>query len=296
MKSSCLRLGVLLVALSLAGCSRGPTYNINLSPAWKVGQKFLYVSDASSDSLITVTADPGSAAAANNRSDGQTVHAHLEAQGETLTIFPNGSVHKSAFTLQALTATNDSGPVTGLPAAGAKIVAERDEYGEENFTVDGQAASPDVTNLLRMLIVPGDPKQTNQYKLGPSKPVAVGEEWDINSAAFLEQRDKFPGAQAATGKMKLISIAGTGDGQVAEVQGQYAVTGMTPPSQMFTSGTGDLTGEYSGTIPAVTQGTMKEEFVMSIKVAGQALDPKSQGDVQISLASESHVAQQTTFQ
>ncbi len=248
--------------------AKAATYTVNISPPEKVGQKETVVIDldAKTANQMAITI-PNSPTPQNQNQNMETV-AHLEGEGEVLAVFPNGGMQKGALTVKVFTATQNGQPVPGLPAAGAKIVAEKTGK-TATFTVDDKPASAQVAALLQKVVSMGDDKHTDQEIFGPQNPVAVGATWPVNAAKMIEGlKDELGAITGVNGTMKLDSITGSGDDQVATVSGNFTIEGVQPPMPPgVTIDTAAFGGSISGSIPATaTKGTGKNTETMNGKI------------------------------
>lgn len=120
-------------------------YQVNLSPPFKVGQKFSLAANVTSKMqmhmAITLLGVP---TLGPSKSEASSVQ--LEAEGEVLAIFPNGSPQKISLTLKSLAATKDAKPVPHLPTAGAVIVAEALPPEEKSTRAVAPATNPPAEN------------------------------------------------------------------------------------------------------------------------------------------------------
>ena len=273
-------LAAALTLLTLGACSKSndataappaaaKTYTLNLTPALVVGQKFSVVTDLSDTELTKITITVPGMPAPQDQNQNTSLVAHIEADGEVLAIYPNGSAQKIALTLKAITATNNQTALPNLPAAGAKVVVEK-TAGSITVTVDGQPAPAGIGKILRDVFESGDEKYTNQAMFGPKAPVAIGDSWPVDSASLLSSFKQAIGdVSAIKGTMKLDGLTGTGDGQVAEVSGTVNIDGFKPPLPAGVNMTIDSSSglmHMAGSIPSIAKGTDKGSTSMTIKL------------------------------
>ena len=161
--------------------------------------------------------------------------------------------------MKALTATEDGKAVAGLPGAGAKIVGER-KGKDTTVTIDDKPASDEITAAIGDALPLDDDLYTDQELSGPTKPVAVGDSWPVNTSALADQFKQEMETEISDlkGTMKLDSLKGSGDDQVAAVSGSFSGTikppGL-PPTATLDSAT--ASGTISGHYPATaTKGTL----------------------------------------
>ena len=310
-----------------------PTYTINLHPPNKVGQKFSLVADSSSKKhghlQVVVMGIP-----TLGPSFDQDTIVHLEAEGEILAIFPNGSIKKVALTVRSLTATKDGKPAANVPATGAKIVAEaltkaqidaagvspaatsssndsdekisedektknavnqppRRKPSNTKITVDDKSVSDELGQLLNQVIDLRIGIMTNNEKLEPHGPIAVGTKWPIDLDPILEnlinnqgiapsdsgegksasKQDNSSNAQISvnaksSGSFRLDGVQGSGDDQVVTVTGKFSIAANAPADALDCS----LVMETHNAIPAVrskgqekqdSTGTMQFQVLLS---------------------------------
>jgi hypothetical protein len=193
-------------------------YSLNLTPAWKVGQKFSYVADASMKMHPTAS-NPSNTYALNNLE----MKSHIEGTGEVLEV-KDGALAKMSLTVTAMSASSGGRPVDNKPIgtmqrptqifdAGVKVVIERDEAGRQIFTVDGKPlvgfimgneTSPAmnvrsngrttysaVAYWLRMLIDLDGFQGTDQSVFGPQAAVGLGESWPAKDQALTKTFQAF---------------------------------------------------------------------------------------------------------
>jgi len=249
--------------------AKAATYTVNISPASKVGQKETLVIDLDSKSINEIAITIPGTPAPQNQNQNVEVVAHLEGEGEVLAVFPNGEMQKGSLTVKAFTATQNGQSMPGLPAAGAKIVAEKTGTAT-TYTVDDKPAGADVAAVLQKVLTMNDGKHTDQEIFGPQNPVAVGATWPVNSAKMMEGLKEDLGAvTGVNGTMKLDSITGTGANQVATVSGNFTIEGVQPPMPPgVTIDSSAFGGGLSGSVPATTtSGTAKLTMTMNGKIA-----------------------------
>lgn len=189
-----------LALTALVGCSKSnepaapatpKTYTIALSPAFKVGQKFSVVTDLSHSEQTKIAITIPGMPTPQDQNQNTEMSAHIEADGEILAVYPNGSPQKIALTLKSITATNDKTALPNLPAAGAKIVVAKTGT-DASVTVNDQPADVGIAKVLRDVFDLGDEKHTDQTLFGPKAPVAIGDTWPVDFGGFdclLQGRD-----------------------------------------------------------------------------------------------------------
>lgn len=266
------RFASLLAALALAACSKSPPqlYPVNLSPAFKVGQKFSLVSDLTertgSHTVITL---PGIASPQNDDRS-EDIAAHLEGDAEVLGIYPNGGIQKLSLTIKVVKASKDGKTVSGLPAAGVKIVAATE--GEQTaISVDGKAADAGLTQIFNELLDLHEEKLPPQDLFGANTPEPVGGTWPVNSSAVEASLKKSSGGEVKDikGTMKLAAVTGTGASQVLEVSGEISVASLKLPlPAVITIDSGTITSNLSFSIPVATSGALKTSRRMAMKTLG----------------------------
>jgi hypothetical protein len=249
------------------GASSGQTYTVNLNPPLQAGQKFSIVTDLSnSEQTKTSYIIPGVPTPQDqNRNTEMT--AHIEADGEILAVFPNGSPEKVTLTLTNIAASINQVPLPALPSPGATVVLEK-SGNTLTVAVNGAPIDDNVAKILRDALETGDANITNQTMFGPRSPVAIGSIWAVDSpsiiAAFKEGQGDI---SAVNGAMKLEALTGTGDDQVATISGNVKLEGYKPPlppEVLVDASVGSL--EVNGTIPAAAKGTKKLSTSMTMKL------------------------------
>lgn len=238
------------MVLMLPACSP-KVYNINLSRPSQVGWKFSLTSiiaeQSQSHTLITF---PGADKPQSDDRD-EEFNGHLEGEGEVLAVFPNGGIQKLALTVQSLTATRGGKPVANLPTFGAKIIAGH-QGDKIAISVDGQPASPAVTDVLNELILLDDDSATIQDLFGPKQPIKVGATWSVDPAAMENALKSGLGGKSngATGVMKFASLQGSDGTESATITGDFAIVEYKPglPSTMKLDAAG-IHGTLTWTVP-----------------------------------------------
>ncbi len=276
-------LATALAAILLAGCSKSEqaaapakTYTINLSPAYKVGQKFTVVSTVSEANHSHIVLYMKGVDTPQNDYEDKKFSGQLEADGEVLGVFPNGGLQKISLTVKSITAMRNEAALAGLPKAGAKIVAAR-EGDKVAISVDDQAAEATVTTVINELVPLDDDKFALQDLFGAKHSVPVGGTWPVNGADIADSliaRGIATKATGAKGSMKLDSIKGDGDSQVTVISGNFSVDSLTLPlPDTITVDSGSLTATVSCTIP---DSTAKDALKISKKLTTKTL---GHGDV-----------------
>jgi len=304
------RLSVLasaLTLLALAGCSKSnegsaaaaastAKYTVDLSPPYKVGQKFSVATDLSNTQHTTIVVTlPGMPTPQAQKQDSETA-AHIEADGEILGIFPNGSPQKVALTLKNITATLNKAAVANLPAPGAKIIVEK-SGASATVSMDGQPAADSIGRILRDIFDTGNDKYTDQTMFGAKSPVAVGDSWPVDSTLLIASfKEGIGDVSNIAGTMKLTSLTGTGDSQVATVSGDVKIDGFKPPLPPGVTMTVDSSSgvlHVEGAIPAMDKGTEKESHSMTIKM--EAHGDQQGAQLKISTSGEQKKTSVITF-
>jgi hypothetical protein len=241
---------------------------VNLAPAQKVGTTFSLVSDFTDESQTHIAMTMPGATAPQKQEQTQEMIAHFEGEAEVLATFPNGSIQKVSLTAKMFIATSEGQPLPGLPAVGAKVVAEK-TGNKKTYTIDGQPASANVAKLLDEMIDLGDEKYTDQDVFGPTGPVVVGGTWPVNSAALMTELKQAGDIEmsGAKGTAKLDAVKGSGADQVATVTAVFTVQGAKPtlPQGMAVDSM-TMSGGLAGTVPATTKGVLKETMTISMEM------------------------------
>ncbi len=262
-----------LAVLAVAADAPVPV-KVNLSPSYKVGQKFHYAASMTyTMAQSKIRGDSGYA----QRGFGQSFAGQLEADGEVLAVFPNGSPKKISFTVKSISANTDVDDIAGLPGAGAKITLEGGASGSL-ITIDDKPAVGQAGEAIGKLVFSGNEKLSELAALSPKEPVLVGATWPVANFDFLPGA-KNPNAKTqASGQMKLISVTGTGDSQTVSVSGQLSISSPATTSENSTAATKYT---YDLAVPATTtKGTFKETYTSSAKntqvTAGSADEPQTE--------------------
>jgi hypothetical protein len=248
------------------------THTVNLSPMWKAGEKFgLSVTTTMDGMMLVSMALPGQPAQPLQQQP-QKRSVRLEADGEVLAAFPNGGLQKATFTVKKFVGSDGGAPDKELLPAGAKVVAEKSSASrEKTFTVDGKPAAAALVPFLQMAVELDDAKRTDQEVFGPKSPVAVGATWPVNGDLFAEElRAEMGASLTATGTMRLDSVTGSGDTQVAVVSGAVTLDKIQapfPPELALKSA--EAKAELSGSLPTVHKGTRTQSMKMTMKIVAE---------------------------
>jgi hypothetical protein len=214
------------------------TYSVNISPDWKVGQKFGYVADDMSN-------DP----------DG-TTKIHFEADGEVLALLPSGNPQKVAYTVKALHVSGPDLVQGNFPHPGSTLVIEFAPNGKRNVTLYDHPLDPDIAGVLEGVLWLTIRNHTDHEIFGPAHPVAIGATWPLNTAAYLDFHEEGdPIYTSAAGTLTLQSIDGTGDNRVGVITGTFNLKGQNPPDDP-----GSFAGQFkfTGSAPLNHVGVFKE--------------------------------------
>lgn len=282
-------LAVSLLGFSLAHLvSAAETYSVNLTTPWKAGQAYTLSATGSQTAKSTVKMGPTKA-----QEQTQQNSATLEADAKALEAWPDGGLRKAQFTVRSFRAADGNAPAKDLLPKGAVIVAEK--KGEEvDFTVDGQPASTEQANALKMVVALDEADQNDQLVFGTNKPVAVGETWRPDPAKVKAALGKDLGEVRTTdATMRLDSVAGRGDAQVAMISGDILFDGIHPPLPPgLTLKSGKFQAKLTGKIPAQRKASTRNETLAG---SGQfvAVAPGPTGE--ISLTVELGVKQDITL-
>jgi hypothetical protein len=279
MTSSARRLAAFLACAALflpTGCQRGAkTFTVNLSVPARVGEKSHVVTTSSTSLATVVKLGVGDQTPIPVKQQNQNRVVRLEADVETLAVFPNGSVQKAALTLRSLRVTLDDQPETEVLPAGTKIVAEATTDGQVAFQVNGQPAADDVAALLRLVFEPGNPARTDQEKLGPKSPVEPGAAWPIDAALFAGQfQPEFGDATTCSGTVRLDGVSGEGDHQVAAVSGAITLRGLKAPlPDPFVTKSGEGHSLLRAGVTAAHVGTDTMSMSLNFKFVSESPGP-----------------------
>jgi len=270
-----------LAAISPAGAQTAPvapaistpaptaTYKINLSPPFKVGQKYTLVNNTKSDLDVTLTISPPGAPTPQVQQIKQSNVIHLEADCAVLAITAEGQPKKLVLTVKALKASQNGQNIAGLPGAGDVITAESTGKRDKTFSISGQPLNPAVSNLLKTFIPVGRDGTNSQIMYGTKDPVAVGATWVPGPAMLADLQDSMPNVAGIQGGVKLESVAGSGDAQVARISGNFSILGATAPlSPPLNTIPAQCTVLLGGAFPATAKGTFDESLKMIMKLSG----------------------------
>jgi hypothetical protein len=252
------------------GSATAKTYKLNLSPPFKVGEKFSLSTNTTTDMdlLITATA-PGMTAP-------QTQHQQLfgaltlEGDCEVLAVTTEGQPQKLAVTVKTLKALQNGQEIPGLPAAGDKIIAEKTGKNDKTLTVNGKPLNPELAKLIEDSFPVQSDGESDQIMFGPKGPVAVGATWSPNPAMLADLQTNLPSATGIDGKLKLDGVETSGDGQVAKISANLTVLGATaplpPPLNTFPA---ECHVQLTGTFPSAAKGTFNQVHKTDMKFAGE---------------------------
>lgn len=245
-----------LLAFTVSSAVAAPeTYSVNFTTPWKTGQTYS-INATGAQSATTSVVMGGQ----QPQEQAQKSGAQLEADGKALEVHPNGGLRKAQFTVRSFRSSKGDAPAAETLPKGAVIVAEKS--GEElTFTVNGKAATPDQTTLLKMVIALDSADSNDQLVFGSDKPLAIGESWRPDPARVKNELGKDLGEVAkAETVMRLDGVTGSGDGQVAQVSGTILFDGLQPPMPPgFTVKSGKFEAKLTGKIPAVRVKSTRNE-------------------------------------
>ncbi len=246
------------------------TYHLNLSPTLKVGQKLGLVSSSTMNMDMNITVSAPALPAPQTQQQKQAGVIHLEADCEVLAVTTEGQAKKLAVTIKSLTATQDGKAVPGLPKAGDKIIAEKAGKNDVTLTQDDKPLSAELTQLIGDSLPLEIDGRNDQARLGPKTPVAVGATWDTGPALLAELQESMPSATGIQGQMKLDSMQGSGDSQVAKISGKLTVVGVTAPLPPPLSAIpAQCSVQISGSYPIGAKGVFDETFSVDTKFSGE---------------------------
>jgi hypothetical protein len=241
----------------------------------RVGEKSTVVTTSTTNLATVVKMGVGDQAPIPVKQQSQTRVVRLEAEAETLAVFPNGSVQKAALTIKSLRVALNDKPETEVLPAGAKVVAEATADGQVAFTVDGQPATNDIAATLRLVFEPGNPARTDQEKFGPQGPVASGVVWPVNGALFAGQfQQEFGDTTTCDGTVRLDGVTGEGDHQVAEVSGAITLRGLKAPlPDPFVTKSGEGHSLLKAAVTAAHVGTDTLSMSLNFKFVSESPGP-----------------------
>jgi hypothetical protein len=257
---SCLVASVAWLVLGLSLASGAPTtYTINLSPVWKVGQKFAFVGDYSvKKESREVASDPRPLDAKPLEITSTSENVHLEAEVEVMEVLPSGVPGQLQFTVKAISAGINKNPVSGLPPIGSKFdIVKSMEGGFGGGSDTDNHISEKAFYYIMMVTWLGAEKYNMQDAFGENKPVAVGDTWTPNMNGVLDYvGDKFPLASGVTGLIKLLRVDGEKNQQVATIYGNLTLKGnVFPPTANYAMLSTECQFRFFGRYPATFDGT-----------------------------------------
>ncbi len=247
-------------------------YKLNLSPPFKIGQKFSENSDVTSNVDMTVTITAPSLPAPQTQPNKQASVLHFEADCEVLAITAEGQPKKVAVTVKVLRASQDGKNVPDLPVAGDKIIAEAASRHVKTMSVGDKPLSDAMVKLLKDVMPVGVDGWNDQIIFGPKEAVAVGATWKLPIPTMLlaDLQDSLPTASAVEGVIKLDDLQGSGDNQVAKISSNLTLVGVSVPlpdpmGAMPAQCTVQLTGKF----PTMAKGVFDESTKMNMKFGGE---------------------------
>ncbi|HVU39225.1 MAG TPA: hypothetical protein VHC95_12900 [Opitutales bacterium] len=246
------------------------TYQVNLNPPLKVGQKISLACDTSTTMDMAIEVSAPQMPAPQKQNQNQKSSVHLEADAEVLAVNPNGSPKKLSLTFKNIQATQNDAPVTGLPQAGDTVVAEFTDQNAKTFTKNGQPLAPALPAFVAEVIPVTAQGQSDQDLFGPKEAMPVGGTWAASPAVIAELAKTGGTATGLDGVMKLDGIQGEGANQVATVSGKLKLTGVSLPLPAGVQATpGDCNIELSGTFPAAAKGALSESTTMTMTMSAE---------------------------
>lgn len=233
---------------TLAVRAENPTHTLNFSPAWKVGQLYSVEVVGLQSNRATLTTGQEVL-----KEQAQSLGCTMHADAEALALLANGGLKKTRYVVRSLRVSKDGGAETDYLPQGAEIIVERNGK-EESFTINGTPASPEQKAVLQLVTSTDSDGENDQSLFGPTKPVAVGDSWSVNTKGFVESLGSVK-ANVARGTMKLDAFEGSGETGVAVVSGKITL-GLqdVPLPPAFKSRTGDAVFELTGRIPGTRSG------------------------------------------
>jgi hypothetical protein len=270
--STSLRIGASVLCLltgTVALHAAAAVHAVNFSPAWSVGRLYDLDVVSTQNTRVSLTAGQDVLKEKNESSAFK-----MQADGEALTVLPNGELGKARYTVRSLRIIRNEGAEFDFLPKGTQVIVER-SGNDESVTVDGKPATPEQNTILKDLCSTGSEKHNDQTIFGPRKPVAVGESWPVNTSAFLQLLPSFQ-ASLAQGTVKLVAHEGEGAAAIAVVSGKITI-GLknTPLPPGFTPKLGEAVFELDGRIPATRSGAERREGlkgVIRIKGEGKGAD------------------------
>jgi hypothetical protein len=240
------------------------TYTINLTPPWKVGQKFGYVGEET-----------------NTDPDGHKSTVHLEAHGVVLELLPDGDPQTVEYIVTTLkVASADISPAE-VPVTGSRIVTQYTVGDKLLIIANSHAVSDNLHDALEDILTLTGPRHPDQEVLGTTAPVAVAANWPINATAYMDNQgpDQGPPLKKVAGTMILGNVQGAGREQIGTVTGVVNSEAEDP---------GDATGEgrasvtskvgITETFPFSGQGVFTQNYLIAqtmqpLRPNGQAAGP-----------------------
>jgi hypothetical protein len=299
------------MGVALAGCARfrtasGPV-TINLSPPWKVGQKYVIVADSTTEVESTLSTESASLGAPTVTDKDTKTELHLEAEGVAEEVYPNGMPRKVAMVVRLLRISVNEQPVPGVSALGSHLDSEVDDLGRKHTTIDGliiggqpvtQEQEKEIIQLLDPMIVLTTGKYTDDQEFGAPGPVAVGATWPANAAAIADDsRSAFPGMTGLHGQMQLEKVTGTGPDLVATVSGLITYEGVKLPLEQpyMITGPTQCRTEISGDFPVQTKGRYRLTEKTVFDCQGESLNPDNGQITKLDRVITAKVSYEMTF-
>lgn len=121
----------------------------------------------------------------------QNVHTtviSMQAETQVQAVRDNGEEHTKLLTIRLFRVKRDSAPAVDYLYTGAIVRAEFTDKGPV-FTIDKRPVADSVAMMLAQVVHAEGGTKTGAI-LDPSKPVRIGDTWQINTKAFLETIDE----------------------------------------------------------------------------------------------------------
>lgn len=229
-----------LAFLTISGIAQdAKKYTINLSRDYKVGQK-LEISITNQESSKMELKKNGTAQDPRN----QAIEAKFDGIQEVLEV-KDGKLAKAKITVKKLVATMGGKEETILKT-GVVIDAS---YGSENvtFKVDGEEPTQKERAILSKFFQPNKKGTDDDELFGSKTPQAVGDKWEINSAAAAAGFSKNGmelDEKEISGWMKLVKIVEEDGVKCMDIRGEIELKTFAPalpPGMTIAKSGGNIT-------------------------------------------------------
>ena len=255
----------IIVALGGGAGAVAEDYEIKLTRAAAVGQKYLFVASAGSNETVVTTVDGQSGPAEET-----VMSAEITGRLTVLAVSPAGKELKASLVVEKSKCAA-AGITSEIVRPGTTVIAERGEG--TNYSVNDSPVAPRAARCLK-LVVPfsGGDSANDDAIFGTRKRQKIGSAWSMNAALAAEDLFKTSGLKVdpkdVTGTTRLIEVTSLNQRPALRLNGEMVMRNVAVPLPPVVSvKSSEFRATLSAVLPVDPAGTDRQmDMTMSGRV------------------------------